>query len=109
MRATASTEWGTVLSVTSLTTHRIPGNRRVVHHIVYGCSLCHSANPAQATVSERPEAGYAPAAAAARTPALRPFANDACTALCPIACGPNTPTDAAGPPQLPTKCSSPPT
>jgi uncharacterized membrane protein len=71
MRVTASTEWGTVHSVTSLATHGIPGTRRVVHHIAYGCSPCHSANPAHATVSEPPEAGYAPpAAAAARTPAL---------------------------------------
>jgi len=71
MRATASIEWSTVLSVTSLTTHGIPGTRRVIHHIMYGCSPCHSANPAHATVLEPPVAGYArAAAAAARTPAL---------------------------------------
>ena len=75
MRATASTEWRKVLSGTSLTTqttHRLPGTGHVIHHVVCGCSRYHSANPTHPCHgSETPEAGYAPAAAAAaRTPAL---------------------------------------
>ena len=40
-------------------------------------------------------------------PAHLPSANDARTALRPIASCPNTPTDAAGSPLLTTKCSNP--